>query len=215
MDIDQLKKKISTGDWDYEVEDILNVASYPSPLIASELVKLSIDCDWKRGVSAPHIPLGDWADVVIQYCNNGILGLEQMATNDDRTTFVLSFLSHLQSIAALNATEKILLNNIKRFHQNETDGNKIVSTLNSLAMSQKTKLFTSENSKDVRSFIHEFLHTPKPDHVVGTVFCALRFYGDRSSLEIINKYPPLPEHWEPARKSAVSFIKKRLSKNTP
>jgi len=212
MSIQSLKKKISRGD--YDVEDILMVAKYPSENTANELLGLARENKWKRNVSGrAGIPFGDWVDVVVEYCLNGLSGLEDMVARDDRVTFVLSLLSEIGSLPALNTAETILLNDYDRFMKSEIYGNKIIGTLNLIAFSQKTKILNSQNVSEVREFLHKFLETTISDSSAGITFCALRFYGDNTSIPIIKQHPPIPDHWEDTRKSALSFIRRRLAKS--
>ena len=186
------------------------LSEYPSKNTANKLQQLASYNDWKRGVSGHSgIPFGDWADVVVEYCTNGFTGLEDMAARNDRVTFVLGLLSVMDSLSALNTTEKILINSYDQFMRNENDGNKIIGTLNLIAMSQKTRHLKSKNIFEVREFMHRFLETSISAASAGTTFCALRFYGDSSSLPIIRGYPPMPDCWEEARKSALSIIRKK------
>lgn len=205
---DRILRKIHSGR--FEVEDILELAKYPSVDTAEQLQTVAKEGGWKRGVSPPEVPLGDWADIVIAYCATGVSSLKLMTSSDYQLHFVLGFLSELGSIEALHLSEEILLSEPNRFLNDEQNGVKMSSTLNAILLSGDAKIQDSTNPTAIREFLHSFLSNEISTASAGAAFCAVRFYGDRASIKLIERYPPLPSHWEQARKVAKRAIVQRL-----
>src|SRR5262249_14836290 len=64
----------------------------------------------------------------------------------------------------------------------------------------------------VRDFLHDSASCAASEGDWGSILCALRYFGDNTSLRIVECCAALPEHWEGARRAAIRGIKKTIRK---
>jgi hypothetical protein len=192
-----------------EVEHLLGAARNASPALAEALDELATARSWPLAPCFPDVPMGTWARVVSIYCRESYAGLLSTASETDMLAFVIGLLEDLRTEQALTTLLQIATTYRKRFLANPEQAGQVASALNIAAIPAPKIQIRESERMDGRDFLHEvFLHATVDHHRV-TIMCALRFFGDETSLPLISSCPPLPVHWESARTAAVRAIRKR------
>lgn len=188
-----------------EVEDITRLAKNPSLKNAELLRDLATKYDWKHHPCFPDVPLATWSEIVATYCVDGFDGLALLADDQVKRPLVLGFLKEIPSDQSLRATLKIAELELSSPTANPEMSMKVASTLNIFGLS-KVK---SQGVEAVRDFLHQLLNVVENEADIGTVLCALRWYGDEQTIGLIRVIPTMSDHWESARRAAIRAIKKR------
>jgi hypothetical protein len=186
-----------------EVEHLLRLARYRSPEVADELEQLAVN--WPRRVFAPDTPLGDWSDAVVSYCRDGYPGLLAHAKNPSALPFVCGVLVELRGTPALVCLAALLP---LAPTEDEFITSRLVEALNLLPMRPPRADPSAVDTAYVREFLHRRL-ADEPEHVRATALCALRHFGDETSLPHITAAPPMAAEEEPCRTAALRGIRKR------
>jgi hypothetical protein len=193
-----------------EVEHVLRTARQPSPRLADALDELALAMDWPRAPSFPQVPLGTWAEVVGVYCRDGHAGLLETANEPSMLPFVLGVLEELKTSEALSTLVRLVETHRDRLLSSPEPAGQIAAALN-LASMNSPRGGPSESERGAgRDFLHDALTRADADNHRVTVLCALRYFGDETSLPLISNCPPLPPHWEPARGAAIRQIRRSM-----
>jgi hypothetical protein len=191
-----------------EVEDLLRVASKPAADVADALDALATEQGWPAHPCFPAVPLATWAAVVSVYCRAGHDGLFEIAREPDMLPFVLGILEALKTDEALATVVRIAGSDAIAGRADARQTGAIVSALNLAAMNSRPGGPTESDRVAGRNFLHAASARAGNADQWASLVCALRFFGDETSLDVISACPPLPPHWEPARKAAVRAIKR-------
>lgn len=188
-----------------DVEDITRLAKKPSQKNAVLLRDLAARYNWKHHPCFPEAPLATWSEIVATYCVAGYDGLSLLADDRLKRPFVFRFLEDIPSDQTLTAIMELAEPEISSPASDPEMSVKIASALNALGL---MKVCSQETGK-LREFLHRLLIAVENEADVGTVMCALRWYGDDETIELIRARPFMPNHWESARRAAIRAIKKR------
>ena len=169
------------------------------------LRELAAQYDWLHHPCFPKVPLATWSEIVSTYCVDGFDGIALLAEDQAKRPLIFSFLEKIPSDQTLTAILKIAE---PEFSLPDADTKMSVKTASVLNMLGLSKVRPQETGK-VREFLHRLLSMVENDADVGTVMCALRWYGDSQSIELIRAKPSMSEAWESARRAAIRAIKKR------
>lgn len=197
-----------------EVEHLLRAARQPSLNLADRLDELAVAMSWRLDSRFPEVPWAKWVSVVGIYCRQGHAGLLETANEPDMLAFVLGLLEELKTDEALSTI--IRISNAYQAGPLMTSEHwaRVVSALNAGANKGSRYSLSEAERVAARDFLHNALALLVTDHHRGAVLCALRYFGDDTSLPLIASSPPLPSHWETARRAAVRGIKKALNQHT-
>ena len=190
-----------------EVEHLLRTARKASPSLADALDELAIARGWPLAPCFPKVPMGTWVRVVGIYCREGHVGLLAAASNPDMLSFVLGLLQDLRTDEALSTLIRLARAYRERLLANPEQAIKVAGALNIAAMRTPQRKPCEAERVDGRDFLHDAFHRVTADHHQGIVLCALRFFGDETSLSLISSCQSLSPHWESARRAAVRSIK--------
>ncbi|WP_299085857.1 hypothetical protein [uncultured Ruegeria sp.] len=188
-----------------EVEDITRLAKKPSSRNAELLRDLAAKHDWKQHPCFPEAPLATWAEIVATYCVDGFDGVALLADDQVKRPLVFGFLEDIPSDQSLAATLRIAALELSSATANREMSLKVASALNIFGLS-KVK---PQGVEAVRDFLHKLLSVAGDESEIGTVFWALRWYGDEQTIDLIREFPAMSDHWESARRAAIRAIKKR------
>lgn len=202
-----LKKKAAIVQVD--VEDITRLARTPSLKHAKTLLALSKEHNWDQHPCCPKVPLATWAEVVARFCVDSFDGLIEEATEKQKTSFVYGVLEKISSDQALATVLQIGQPELVAPEADTARSLRLVSTLNMMGLSK----VSSQKIGMVRDFLHRLLSRTEDEAKIGTIMCALRWYGDDSSIALIRDKPKMSEHWESTRRAAIRAIKKRENAN--
>lgn len=195
-----------------EVEHLLQAATHPAPDLAEALDALAAEQGWRTHPCFPEVPLGTWATVVSVYCRSGHQGLLAAAHDRHLLPFVLGLLEALKTDEALATVVRIAASDEIAGRADPQQTGAIVNALNLAAMNSPTGGPTEPDREVGRDFLHAASARPASEDQWASLLCALRFFGDETSLGLISACPPLPPHWEPVRKSAVRAIRKAMKR---
>ena len=162
------------------------------------LQELAAQYDWKHHPCFPLVPLATWSEIVSTYCIDGFDGIALLAEDQVKRPLVFSFLEEIPSDQTLTATLKIAEPEISSPDADTEMSVKTASVLNVLGLSK----VRSQESGKVREFLHRLLAVVESEADVGTVMCALRWYGDDQTIELIRTKPTMSEYWESDRRAA-------------
>ena len=193
-----------------EVEHLLRLAQQPSPELADAIDELAIEMCWPCHPCFPEVPFGTWAAVVSTYCRNGYNGLLETANDQEMLPFVLGLLEELRTDEALCAVVRISTTNRSYLLANPDQAEFAVGALNLIALRISRNGPGEADRCSGRDFLHGAITMAETDAQRGTILCALRFFGDESSIPLVSGCPPLPPEWEGSRKAAFRAIKRRL-----
>ena len=129
--------------------------------------------------------------------------------------FVTGLLEELHSSEALEAIVAITVSQRELLSADRSARREIIDALNLIAMqvSRASDLTISKSDVTaVRDFLHDSASCAASEDEWGSILCALRYFGDNTSLPIVEACPALPEHWEGARRAAIRGIKKMIRK---
>jgi hypothetical protein len=197
-----------------EVEQLLHAATKPTPDLADALDQLTAEMDWQAHPCFPQVPLATWAAIVSHYCRHGHAGLVQAAHDPDMLPFALGLLAAIRTDEALETVIRIAGNDAIVGLATPEQTAQIVDALNLAAMKAR-RLPAEADCATARDFLHSAWARAVHEEEWGTLLCALRYFGDETSLALIAACPPLPPHWEAARKEAVRSIRKAMKASRP
>ena len=198
-----------------EVEYLLRLARTPSPALADHLNHLADSNGWSHDAGFPQIPWRRWVSVVAIYCRESYAGLVRAAADFSMLRFVTGLLEELHSSEALEAVVAITLSQRERLSTDRSARHDIIDALNLIAMrvSRASDLAIPQSDfTAVRDFLHDSASCAASEGEWGSILCALRYFGDNASLQIVECCPAVPEHWEGARRAAIRGIKKTIRK---
>jgi hypothetical protein len=198
-----------------EVEHLLRAARQASsPSLADALDELAIARGWPLDPCFPEVPMGTWVRVIGVYCREGHAGLIAAASNPDMLAFVLGLLEDLRTEEAMSTVIRLAKIYRERLLENLEQAGQVAAALNVAAM-RKPKGTPDEAERiDGRDFLHDALLRATAEHHKGTILCALRYFGDETSLPLICSCQPLAPHWESARSATIRAIRKALKQRT-
>lgn len=198
-----------------DVEHLLRAARQPSVDLADALDELAVAMNWRLASCYPEVPLGMWVRVVGVYCREGYAGLLGAASEPDMLPFVLGILEELRTDEALSTVIRIAHTYRERLSGSTEQAGQVASALNLTAInSPRRGPFEAERHAG-RDFLHDALTRVVADHHRGAIFCALRHFGDDTSLPLISTCcPPLPRHWKATRGAAARGIRKAMKQRT-
>lgn len=189
-----------------EVEHLLRAAREGSSSLADELDAVATAMGWSLTSSYPEVPWARWTQAIGIYCREGHAGLIAAAVDPIVLPFVVGLLEELKSPEALQSLATIAISQRDRLLDDTVLASRVIAALN-LAGGSAMELPIPERFA-VRDFLHDALESVVTDQGRGVILCALRYFGDDTSLPIIAACPPLPPHWESARVAAVRGIRK-------
>jgi hypothetical protein len=124
--------------------------------------------------------------------------------------FVLGLPEALKTDEALATVIRIAASDAIADRDNPQQTAAIVNALNLAAMNSPTGGPTKPDRAVDRAFLHAAAARAASEDQWPSLLCALRFFGDETSLGLISACPPLPSHWEAVRKGAVRAIRKAM-----
>lgn len=199
-----------------EVEHLLRLARKPSEELATELATLALELKWETRAADRQVPFGEWAAVVQQFCRFGYVGLVVYAGEPRQFDFVVGLLEELKGPEALRCLETLLVDHRAMLANDPLRSGKLAGAFNLMGRTMKGHI--GDNPVHDIQALRDFLHTQlqsQDEPVRGATMCALRYFGDGRSIELVRAAPPMSTHWEPARNAAVRGIKKRLRLAAP
>jgi hypothetical protein len=203
----RLLRKAANGT--LEVEHLLKAARTPSLALADEVDRLISELGWRESSVFPEVPWFEWATVVTTFCRKGFGGLTELGSNRHYLPFAVGLMEELHDSDAL--TSLIQLLPLYRSPVHALEAHRLAAGLNLLGMRAPHPASGSSDQTRIRDFLHSVLATSASDAQRGTVLCALRYFGDRSSLGLVDSVPIMSEAWEPTRAAAKRAIEQRLT----
>jgi predicted transcriptional regulator len=200
-----------------EVEDIINLSATRDPEVSILLQEIKEMMNWpttrienENGSITP--PMGMWADVATEYILNGYDGLYELAQDEQKVSFVISFLEEYkttESVAVLLKISDLYSANIS-LHKNTLID--IVSGLNLLLSFPGAPEIEELTCQKARELIHKVLNVCESQAEYSTTICALRGVGNEDSIKLIAKVPKLVDAWSGTESLVKKAIKKRMKK---
>jgi len=214
MDISRIRRMAQRGT--LEVEHLLRLASKPSEELATELANLALELKWETRAADDCVPFGEWAAVVQHFCRTGYDGLAAYADEPRKFDFIVGLLEELRGQEALRCLETLLAGHKAMLANDQARSGKLAGAFNLLGrtMNGHDGGNPVQDIHALRDFLHAQLQS-QDEPVRGAAMCALRYFGDGRSLDLVRAAPPMSTHWEPARSAAVRGIKKRLRLAAP
>lgn len=197
-----------------EVEHLLRAARQPSLSLADALDKLAADMSWALAPCFPEVPFGTWVRVVGVYCRRGHAGLLEAASETEMLPFVLGLLEELKTDEALSTVIQLASACPQLYLASAELAGQIAGALNLAAKNSPMHGPCEAEREAGRDFLHSALTRVVADNHRGTILCALRHFGDETSLRLVATCPPLPPAWEPTRSAAARAIKKAMKQRT-
>lgn len=197
-----------------EVEHLLGAARQPSLSLADALEELALAMGWPLAPCFPEVPLRAWVEVVCVYCRKGYPGLLEAAYKPDVLPFVLGLLEELRTSEALSAVIRLVEIHRDRLLSSPEQAAQIAGALNLLSMNRRDRGPSEAERVAGRDFLHDAFTRVSADNHRASMLCALRYFGDETSLPFISACPSLPPYWEPTRAAAVRRIRKALKQRT-
>lgn len=210
--IANLARKAARGT--LEVEDLLRAAREPTLTFADELDELASMMHWPLDPCFPDVPLGTWVTVIGIFCRKGHDGLLEASWETRMLPFVLGLLEELKTDEALCTAIRIAERYGDRLSSSPEQTGRIAAAMNLIAMTRSTHALSETDRRAARDFLHGALTREEAERHRGTIFCALRYFGDETSLPLISSCPSLPPHWEATRRAAVRGIRKSIRRRT-
>lgn len=189
---------------------MLRLADSPSHEVAHGLAELSAAHNWAHAPCFPRVPLATWATVVIRYCVDGYQGLIDLSKDEHYFGFVLGLLESLNSTQALEATIDIGKSVLQSPMNNPERSCEVAGVIGLIARNKDTL----PKCETVRRFLHQILKQSSDEGHIGVALCALRYYGDETSLSIIEQLSPLLFPWEGIEAKVVRAIRKRIRESS-
>lgn len=190
-----------------EVEHILASARAPSPELAEALEVLAVEQEWPKAPSFPLVPFATWAEVVILYCRGGHQALEDAIKDSALRDFALPLLVEIGGEQSL----EIVLRLAAQLDLSATDNldvaHSVASAVNFLGMNGAEG--NAQAQWRASEFLNRLLPLSQSPVRIGTVLCALRFFGDDQSLSLMKALPELPYEWKSVKNAAIRAVKKR------
>lgn len=193
-----------------EVEHLLRVARKPSPELADALDELAITMGWVLDSRFPEVPFGMWIQTISLYCRKGYAGLIEAGRSLETLPFVLGILEDLRTEEALRSVVLIAALNHRWPSTNPKVTQHIAGALNIAALHVRDLRLPQVERAKGRDFLHAAFAATASDNERGTILCALRYFGDETTLPFIAASPPMSAEWEAARTAATRAIKKTM-----
>ena len=213
---------------DVRVEDLIALAVLGDPSVVTVLEDLKRIHRWPDsglipGSSSRLVPLGRWCFYVCEYLRQGCERMTELALDareralsrqdglGDNGGFALGILEEIKTVESFRAVIGIARSVMASPTFNVEMAVKCAQSLNLLNLAKPPIDLGSEDRADAREFLHAMLEEDLPTAQLGIVYCALRGVGDSTSILLLCKRPPLPDHWSGVEKQAIRSIRKRLS----
>ncbi len=214
----KIRKKSETHK--LEVADLVAVAVERDKSDAAFLQALRAEYAWpdENMVDGDHvIPWGMWCETACQYIEGGPTRLAKLAT-DPKTCvksfyFCVSFLAYIKTKESVGAVCQIAEGVTAKLGKKlERPTLQLAEAFNLLLSLKDAPEISKAAEKRVRDYLHSQLDRKLEVVERSEIFNALRGVGDKTSLELLEKEPDLPEPFEDDRTDAVKAIKKRAAK---
>lgn len=202
----KIKKKFENND--FEVEDILSLTKFACPKLGNELLLLSKELGWKHAPCFPESPFATWAEVTAAYCDHSYDGVVIFAKKVDCFTFAVKFLEDIPRYQSIEAMIKIGKHLLKKPQEDIERSYDLAASLNII-------YFNIESIPQpdlIRSFLHLLLRHCETDAQKGITLLGLRWVGNETSYQYIDKQVIEGEHWKEIKSLVKREITKRMRK---
>lgn len=194
-----------------EVEDLLDLAFVGDIRTADFLQELRGRWESQGEVGFAGQIYKNWALVVEQFLRDGFPGLSKLSKGEG-ASFVIALLEHLhckESVLSLMDIFSYVIDNCEEY---AGLADKVVTSINAILSFPPIVTIDQASMVRLRGFVHRYIEIADSVEKYATAICALRAFGDQTSIDLIKSQKPLSGSWAGTEKIVIKKINDNLKK---